>query len=73
MPNLEHLTILEQGVTEWNVWRKCHPDIRPDLAKAELVDQSLRGIDLNSADLEEADLSRTDLTNSTLRSLFARN
>jgi hypothetical protein len=44
MANPDHLAIIEQGVEVWNVWRYQHPDIRPDLA----------GADLRKANLEVA-------------------
>lgn len=68
MPNPEHLSMLEQGVTAWNAWRERQPDVCPDLAKADLVGRKLQGIKLCFANVEEADLSQSDLTNSDLRS-----
>ncbi len=47
MANQKHLDILKQGVETWNLWRKKHPSILPDLSNA----------DLNSADLDDADLN----------------
>ena len=49
--NEEHLSLLKQGVTVWNQWRKKHKKIRPDL----------RGVDLRGTDLRKANLARAIL------------
>jgi len=36
MANAQHLEILQRGVTQWNKWRRDHPNIRPDLSGDEL-------------------------------------
>ncbi len=41
MANQEHLNIFRQGVDGWNEWRKQHPEIRPDLTRANLGDALL--------------------------------
>jgi hypothetical protein len=56
MANEEHLAILRQGVAAWNAWREAHPDVRPDLSRA----------NLNQADLDGADLSRAYLIRANL-------
>jgi len=67
MANPEHLEILQQGVEQWNKWRKEHLEIRPDLRKGELERANLHGAYLNEADLEKADLFRADLSHANLR------
>jgi uncharacterized protein YjbI with pentapeptide repeats len=57
MANEEHLAQLRAGLAAWNVWRKEHPDVAPDL----------RGADLRGANLEEADLSGANLADADLR------
>ena len=57
MANQEHLTILKQGIATWNMWRKQHPEIRPDLSFATLNGADLRGADLREATLRGALLS----------------
>jgi hypothetical protein len=34
MANQEHLDILKQGVEVWNLWRRKHTTIKPDLLEA---------------------------------------
>lgn len=36
MANEKHLAILRQGVKTWNQWRQEHPEVTPDLTKADL-------------------------------------
>ena len=51
MANQEHVKAIKQGVQYWNNWRAEHPDIKPDLAWANLV-----GIDLSGANFENANM-----------------
>jgi hypothetical protein len=37
--NQEHLEILAHGVEAWNAWRKKHPEVRPELNGAKLIDE----------------------------------
>lgn len=72
MANLEHLEILYQGVTTWNVWRANNPTIEPDLIGAELSGASLceinfKRVDLSGANLMDANLERANLTGADLR------
>ena len=65
-PDPDHLAILRRGVTEWNAWRKVHPEVLRDLAGANLRNEDLSGAnlsrgDLRGANLSAANLSRTDL------------
>jgi len=41
MANEAHLTVLKGGVAAWNEWREKHPEIRPDLADANLDQEIL--------------------------------
>jgi Pentapeptide repeats (8 copies) len=76
MANDEHVAILKKGVDAWNAWRAENPDIRPDLAKADLImpnlgeadlrDADLSGANLGVADLVRANLSRADLSGANL-------
>lgn len=58
MANQKHLDIFKQGVDVWNKWREEHPEIEPDLSRADtdsalgpflLLD--LRGINLSRANM----------------------
>jgi uncharacterized protein YjbI with pentapeptide repeats len=61
MANPEHLAIVEQGVKEWNKWREEHPDVRPDLAGADLSRANFSAANLNEANLSGADLRGANL------------
>lgn len=67
MANSEHLEILQRGVDVWNQWRDAHPEILPDLQRADL-----RGVDLGFGNFSEADLSGADLTFSILENASLR-
>ena len=72
MANPEHLRILHQGKVEWNKWRSENPDIRPDLSRAKLSNESFVGIfsdcyNLSNTNLAKADLVRADLSFANLR------
>lgn len=75
MANNEHLAILMKGVVAWNTWRwrEAHPDVQPDLSKADLRGVDLSGVDLSKANLSKADLRGVDLFRANLReaNLFA--
>jgi hypothetical protein len=62
MANPEHLTILNQGVTAWNEWRKKHKRVAPALSGADLSKANLSRADLSDADLAKAALSGANLT-----------
>ncbi len=66
MPNEKHLSILKQGVKEWNAWRTDHPHLSPDLRRANLRDSRLEGADLKSADLSYAKLRNANLSEANL-------
>ena len=57
MANPEHLETLRQDVKAWNRWRSEHPDIVPDLSRANLLGANLNGADLSGANLSGANLS----------------
>lgn len=66
MANEEHLRILKQGVHVWNQWRKVHPEIQPDLSKANLREAYLKGANLRGAILARAYLVRAYLRRADL-------
>ena len=87
MANQEHVDFLKEcvnkgktGIKEWNKWREEHPEIEPDLRKADLKGVNLKVNRLGEADwvtanltmvhLEEADLSEADLDNTNLRGAY---
>jgi uncharacterized protein YjbI with pentapeptide repeats len=41
MANNEHVERLRSGITVWNEWRNTHPNIRPELAEADLGELNL--------------------------------
>src|SRR3712207_2074076 len=66
MANEDHLALLNQGTTAWNAWRTEHPEIVPDLSKADLHGAELSEAHLWRADLEGAHLWRADLSSADL-------
>lgn len=76
MANEEHLKILKQGVTDWNLWRRDNPEIIPDLSEAYLLEKKLARVNFNQANLrmavlhgsifDGADLSVADLSKAVL-------
>lgn len=71
MANQEHIDILKQGVDAWNQWRQEHPNIRPDLTRANPGDAFLNrgdfiGTDLFGASLIWAKLDGSNFSKSTL-------
>jgi uncharacterized protein YjbI with pentapeptide repeats len=66
MANEQQLALLKQGVDVWTGWRKEHPDIKPDLAEADLVGVDLKKADLSCANLNEADLTLSNLKEANL-------
>jgi kumamolisin len=55
------LALLKQSPIAWNLWRREHPQIEPDLSGAPLADADLDKADLILADLSLADLRRAKL------------
>ena len=71
MANPEHLKILKQGVTAWNVWRMENQEILPNLggailSGAVLTEVNFHQVDLSGADLVEADLWAANLFGANL-------
>jgi uncharacterized protein YjbI with pentapeptide repeats len=66
MANQEHLAILNQGVDQWNRWRKDNRNVEIDLSRADLSDTDLRGINLCGARLYKAKLNGANLCNADL-------
>ena len=66
MANPEHLAILQQGVEAWNAWRQEHPEVQPDLDRADLSGGKLMEADLTKAVLLGVDLFGADLTQADL-------
>jgi uncharacterized protein YjbI with pentapeptide repeats len=60
MANNKHVEILLQGINVWNLWRRKHPKIKPDLSTF-----SLRGADLRSVDFSKTYLENSDLRGAT--------
>lgn len=73
MANDEHLRILlEQGVADWNAWRRVHARVIPDLFQAQLQKADLsadgpRGVNPYRANLQEANLVGANLQAANLR------
>jgi hypothetical protein len=59
--------VLKRGASEWNDWRREHPDLRPDLQGADLRGADLREAELGDADLTGALLGGADLRGADLR------
>jgi uncharacterized protein YjbI with pentapeptide repeats len=57
MPNEEHLTILNKGVSDWNEWRKNNQSVQPDLS----------GLDIESGRFCSANFIKTNFRDSVLR------
>ena len=68
MANPSHLKRLLEGVDGWNEWRRQHPEIKPDLSDARLVNADLERAVLDNADLRRADLSKAQLSHASLHS-----
>lgn len=66
MANKEHLSLIKQGVTSWNQWRKENSSIKPDLSGADLSSADLSGANLRGANLRWATLRRTNFQGANL-------
>jgi hypothetical protein len=66
MANEEHLARLKQGVVAWNQWRDEHPEICPDLRRANLEDAELSEANLMNANLTAANLMEARLYGANL-------
>ena len=70
MANRKHLAILRRGITTWNLWRLAHPEIMPDLHRAQLQGADLREADFRWADLWEVNLQGSQLERADFRNAF---
>ena len=66
MTNQEHVVILRQSVKVWNIWRRQHPDIHPDLSHAYLIYSNLSDANLSDTKLISADFVSTNLSGTNL-------
>jgi uncharacterized protein YjbI with pentapeptide repeats len=66
MANVKHLEVLARGRATWEQWRVKHPDVVPDLERADLRDADLRQLSLSGANLVEANLERVNLLEADL-------
>lgn len=66
MANLEHLSILRQGVETWNQWREVNPHLIPDLYDADLRNYPLQGANLSRVVLGKTSLSLAHLQGANL-------
>jgi uncharacterized protein YjbI with pentapeptide repeats len=70
MANADHLSLLKEGVKDWNEWRLEHESDQADLSGADLNGANLRSANLSEADLSNADLSYADLSEANLSEAF---
>jgi len=69
MANQQHNDLLKQGgVRIWNTWRKKHPEIQPDLRKADFHGVKLNGVNFHRANLEGVNLHKAILNTARLSS-----
>jgi len=61
MADQQHLDLLKQGVSAWNLWRRENPEANPDLSETDL-----HGLDLSEVNLSETDLHKTNLSEANL-------
>jgi uncharacterized protein YjbI with pentapeptide repeats len=66
MANDEHLRIIRQGATVWNLWREENIGATPNLIGADLRELDLSTANLVRADLRNSDLSQTNLSKAHL-------
>ena len=66
--NIEHLKILNQGVSIWNKWRIENPSILPNLRSINIENLNLKGINFSSTNLSLAKLSNIYLSEANLNS-----
>jgi len=66
MANEEQLSILKQGVNEWNKWRKENEEVIIDLSNAYLNSANLSEINLYQANLQNAKLEGANLFHAIL-------
>lgn len=73
MTGPDYLDILTQGVEVWNEWRAKNPEVRPNLAKANLNQADLEGVNLSNTCLEGVELLQARLIGSDFRGADLRN
>jgi uncharacterized protein YjbI with pentapeptide repeats len=56
-----------KGLEHWNKWREEHPQVTPDLIRANLREAALSGANHSGADLRHVQLDATDLGKVNLR------
>jgi len=61
-----HLSILNNGVDQWNSWRQLHPNIIPNFTKANLSNRNLSNVDFHGAKLDFANIDGTNFRSSNL-------
>jgi uncharacterized protein YjbI with pentapeptide repeats len=66
MANPEQLEYLQDSADDWNVYRREHAIMRPDLSGADLSAAQLPGADLGGASMANATLLQADLTEANL-------
>lgn len=62
MAEQEQVERLRRSVDEWNQWRHEHPEVYPNLRRADLRESNLSNADLSSTDLRQAKLNGANLT-----------
>mgnify|MGYP005836155549 CR=1 FL=1 len=67
MASTEQLSLVRQGVKQWNDWRKNNSLIPVDLSNADLTQLDLAKVALWDANLQGANLAQANLTKSDLR------
>ncbi len=72
MSNEQHLSILNQGLENWNEWVKNNPEETPDFFQADLRGKQLPGIHLQKANLKEAKLQSCNFSNAVLSDVNLR-
>jgi uncharacterized protein YjbI with pentapeptide repeats len=73
MANDSHLTVLKDGTSVWNEWRKKNIEILPDLSDTNLREMRLSWANLKYANLSNSDLTETNLTMADLTGASLRN
>lgn len=70
--NPDHLSVLLEGVEQWNTWRRAHPRVVPDLIEADLLKADLAGGNQRSANLYRANLRGSNLVGANLQGVNLR-
>jgi uncharacterized protein YjbI with pentapeptide repeats len=60
------VNILFKGFHYWNVWRKRHPRVRPNLVEADLSNRVLTNFNLSQSNLQHSNLSKAFLRRANL-------